>query len=153
MCECSCIKRLCGRFLNAPGIKFFSHLAFHTIYLRAPPSNNFKMSTLFNLRKFISNDLGLQARIDGPECNFTSVSSPVEKRVKLMRKTMLKGSQEGARGEVKVLGVLWRVSSDKLVLDLSAVTKAAKEYSQPTKRQINSIVSKIYDPLGIQSPL
>ena len=45
------------------------------------------------------------------------------------------------------------MSNDKLVFDLSAVTKAAKEYSQPTKRQITSIVSKIYYPLGLLSPL
>ena len=50
----------------------------------------------FNLRKFISNNLGQQARIDEAECNFTSVSSQVENERETYVKTMLKGSQEEA---------------------------------------------------------
>ena len=68
-------------------------------------------------------------------------------------KTTLRGSQESSPGGVKVLGVLWRVKSDELIFDLSEIIKAAQECCCPTGRQVASIVGKVYDPLGMLSPL
>ena len=68
-------------------------------------------------------------------------------------KTTLRGSQESSPGGVKLLGVLWRVKSDELIFDLSEIIKEAQECCCPTGCQVASIVVKVYDPLGMLSPL
>jgi hypothetical protein len=50
------------------------------------------------------------------------------------------------------LGVTWRVTQDELVIDLRHIAKEANTHN-PTKRHVVSVVSKIYDPLGIVSPV
>lgn len=52
-----------------------------------------------------------------------------------------------------MLGVVWKVQSDQLVFDLSEIVRAAGEFSHPTKRQITSIVGKVYNPLDILTPV
>ena len=49
--------------------------------------------------------------------------------------------------EQKVLGMVWNVSSDELIIDLSVFYEEAVSI-QPTKRNIVSVVSKVYDPWG-----
>ena len=51
-----------------------------------------------------------------------------------------------------MLGVMWEVSNDEFIIDLRYIAKEANTHN-PTKRHIISIASKIYDPMGIVSPL
>ena len=51
-----------------------------------------------------------------------------------------------------MLGVRWCVETDHLVLDVSEVGRQARSLP-PTKRNIVSIVGRIYDPLGFLSPV
>ena len=52
----------------------------------------------------------------------------------------------------KVLGVTWSVAIDELMIDLKFITREANTLN-PTKRHIVSIASKIYDPIGLVSPI
>jgi hypothetical protein len=54
--------------------------------------------------------------------------------------------------EQKILGVKWNYQEDCFVFDLGPIARAAKE-CEPTKRNIISIASKFYDPLGFISPI
>ena len=67
-------------------------------------------------------------------------------------KTVLGGAQSIPAGEQKMLGVRWCVETDHLVLDVSEVGRQARSLP-PTKRNIVSIVGRIYDPLGFLSPV
>ena len=49
---------------------------------------------------------------------------------------------------MKVLGVCWDAQEDKLNLCASEIAKAAR-VTEPTKRNVVSIVSRFYDPLGL----
>ena len=61
-------------------------------------------------------------------------------------------SASSRSGEHRVLGILWDIGRDEFVLDLSEVVKNVKE-ENVTKREIISIGSRIFDPLGIVSPV
>ena len=49
----------------------------------------------------------------------------------------------------KVLGIAWNIDTDELIFDLQPILQEAK-HIQPTKR---NMVSKIYDPMGLLSPV
>ena len=66
-------------------------------------------------------------------------------------KSTLAGSNRSLEDQ-KVLGVVWSIKSDELVTDLQPILREA-ENIEPTKRNIISIVSKIYDPMGLISPV
>ena len=97
----------------------------------------------FNLQKFNSNSTLLQTIIETP----LSTSSDLEEES--YASTVL-GSCEHS-GE-KILGVRWDLSTDNLIVGLEVVIHTTSQL-QSTKRQIVSLVGKIYDPLGILSPL
>ena len=80
----------------------------------------------FNLRKFLSNSLQLQTRINEAE--------------------QLPHPTEFEREEVKVLGVIWDTLNDTLVFDLSELSETAKGL-QPTKRNLVSLTGRFYVPL------
>ena len=50
-----------------------------------------------------------------------------------------------------MLGVRWHVETDHFVLDVSEVSRQARSLP-PTKRNIVSLVGRIYDSLGFLSP-
>ena len=54
--------------------------------------------------------------------------------------------------EHKVLGVIWNMESDEFVVNVEPVYNEAM-HMEPTKRNVVSLVSKIYDPLGFISPV
>lgn len=51
-----------------------------------------------------------------------------------------------------VLGVTWDVGADEIVLDVSDIAQLMRE-TQPTKRSAVSLATRMYDPLGVISPL
>ena len=55
-------------------------------------------------------------------------------------------------GEQKVLGVVWDVDSDEFVVEVEPIFKEAM-HIEPTKRNVVSVVSKIYDPIGLIAPV
>ncbi|XP_019850167.1 PREDICTED: uncharacterized protein LOC100632574 [Amphimedon queenslandica] len=100
----------------------------------------------FNLRKFISNSEVLQQKVELQEER--AKNDKGESYAKLaIGKTV-----EPVKGETKVLGVLWDVKKDLFVFRIKTLAKEAREI-HPTKRQVISVTSKFFDPLGLFSPL
>ncbi|CAB4019969.1 Hypothetical predicted protein [Paramuricea clavata] len=56
------------------------------------------------------------------------------------------------QGEQKVLGLRWNTATDCFLFDLKSLVENAKN-CEPTKRNIVSVVSSIYDPVGFLSPI
>ena len=54
--------------------------------------------------------------------------------------------------EHQVLGILWNLASDQFLSDISDITQLAPDLST-TKRNLVSLIGKIYDPLGFLSPV
>ncbi|CAB3980679.1 Hypothetical predicted protein [Paramuricea clavata] len=52
----------------------------------------------------------------------------------------------------KILGILWDSYEDNLIVDIKDVADLA-QMVQATKRNVISVSSKIYDPMGLISPL
>ena len=71
---------------------------------------------------------------------------------KTYSKTVLGGAKSIAPGEQMMLRVRWCVEIDHFYLDVSEVGHQARSLS-PTKRNIVSLVGRIYDPLGFLSPV
>ena len=64
----------------------------------------------------------------------------------------LGSSQQTFPGEQKVLGVLWKMDTDELVLSLEGVIQTAKK-AVPSKRHVVSIIGRVYNPLEIVYPV
>ena len=111
----------------------------------------------FNLRKFATNSSRLQQKIDEEESALTHVEPNTEPgglgdSDETYAKSTLGFTQVARSGEQKVLGVQWDVETDKLKLDLSGVARLVQNL-EPTKRNVVSVVGRIYDPLGFLSPV
>ena len=91
----------------------------------------------FELHKFLTNDVDLLNLVNGiaplqPEVSNSMSASQIENR--------------------KVLGLTWDNATDQLQVDLSPLLHdSGKE--KPTKRTVLSTIAKIYDPLGLVSPV
>ena len=70
-----------------------------------------------------------------------------------LRKFLCNSESIPQSGEQKVLGVKWDLSGDELVVDLREAVHDVQETEVLTKRRIVSIVSRIFDPIGIASPV
>ena len=92
----------------------------------------------------MSNNQKLQEMIDATQPGLEDTSESCAK-------STLGGSNRSLEDQ-KVLGVVWSFKSDELVIDLQPILREA-ENIEPTKRNIISIVSKIYDPMGLISPV
>ena len=92
----------------------------------------------FNLRKFVSSDHSLQARID-------AIEKPGDSQTATR-------SNPTAREDLKVLGMTWNPADDSLVFELSKLSASA-DALQPTKRNVVSLIGRFYDPLGFLAPI
>lgn len=108
----------------------------------------------FNLRKFITNSQSLQKKIDENEerLNASTVATRREGCDETYTKATIGNTQEMRLGEQKILGIRWNVHTDQFVFNLDDIAHSAKE-SEPTKRNVVSIVGRFYDPLGFLSPI
>ena len=106
----------------------------------------------FNLRKFNTNSPELRELIHREENAGCPSPAATHHSDETYSKTVLGGAQSIPAGEQKTLGVRWCVETDHFVLDVSEVGCQARSLS-PTKRNIVSIVGRIYDPLGFLSPV
>ena len=125
----------------------------------------------FNLRKFITNSGELRARIKDNErlvswetgsgaagnVDRQVVETPVVDTNVVEEEDMAYlGSVPGSAVEdvsgQRILGTLWNYHNDHVVFDFANTASLAKRV-EPTKRNVISTASKIYDPLGIISPI
>ena len=86
----------------------------------------------FDLRKWASNSSELMKKI---EMNETHDFTPI-----------------GKNSTRKVLGITWDIKSDEIIFDFSDLVAEAFERII-TKRSILSVSSKLFDPLGLLSPI
>ena len=108
----------------------------------------------FNLRKFVTNSPSLQRHLLSADLlhhRSTVTDDPVTCDDESYTKNTL-GDRLQAPECVKVLGVKWKPSEDELVFDLSALLHDIAAI-KPTKRNIIGLSARIYDPLGILSPV
>ena len=110
-------------------------------------AKNFFRAGGFNLRKFVSNCKELQLKIDATEQKRDSIL--IEES---FAKATLRGPSQVCKGVQRVLGVAWHTDSDSLMIDIEPIFKEAI-CTEPTKWHVISIISKIYDPLGLISPV
>uniref|UniRef100_A0A1X7V227 Reverse transcriptase domain-containing protein n=1 Tax=Amphimedon queenslandica TaxID=400682 RepID=A0A1X7V227_AMPQE len=89
----------------------------------------------FNHRKFVSNSTDLTGRI--------LVNEGLSTEAHTSNTLAL---------EHKVLGVTWKPLDDQLWFDITEVNEYLKTIQLP-KRNVVGVAAKIYDPLGILSPL
>ena len=102
----------------------------------------------FNLRKFASYSATVQLRV----CQEEESSPPDSAEEETFTQATLGGNQLLQENEVKVLGVKWNTSEDKLGYVFDPVIEAA-ENADSTKRSIISAIGKFYNPLGFLSPV
>ena len=107
----------------------------------------------FKLRKFISNSSELTSRISGKESRKTpaTIRDTCPDDISYA-KSMFESERSDSKQEQRVLGVLWNTSTDKILLDFRDITQHAEQL-EPTKRNMASLVAKIYDPLGFVTPI
>ena len=102
----------------------------------------------FNLQKFRTDSSSLQQRIDSIEGTSSNQSHVGESYAD----ATLGVSQPAGPQEIKILGVCWNPQTDHLVFTMSDIAHIAQTV-QPTKRNVVSIVGRIYDPLGFLAPV
>lgn len=99
----------------------------------------------FNLWKFRTNCPSLQVSVDAEE--------GVERLPdESYADAMLGVSQAAGPQETKILGVRWNSQTDCLIFSVSDIAQEA-QIVEPTKRNVVSVVGRIYDPLGLLVPL
>ena len=112
------------------------------------------LSGSFNLRKFTTNSPSLQAVINNAEDS--QVGGPEETPRndidETYAKSMIKHNQSIDPGGQKILGVYWDVSADQFLFSFEALAALAGKI-EPTKRNVVSLVSRFYDPLGLVTPV
>ena len=94
----------------------------------------------FNVRKFRSNSKELRTYFETLE-NVNIVNNTVNKEV----------VDSKINNEQKILGILWDEIEDNLVFRLDDIFKDATNVV-PTKRNILSVISTVYDPVGYLQP-
>ena len=105
----------------------------------------------FKLRKWRTNDTKLREKIQANE-----TSGTVQERVSRLEEveTYAKSTlqaHDGPKGQ-KVLGLGWNCETDTIQFDLSHVASKA-EGLQTTKRNVLRLLTGLFDPLGIISPV
>ena len=94
----------------------------------------------FNVRKFRSNSKELHTYFETLE-NVNILNNAVNKEV----------VDSKINNEQKILGILWDEIEDNLVFRLDDIFKDAANVV-PTKRNILSVISTFYDPVGYLQP-
>ena len=106
----------------------------------------------FNIRKWKTNSEQLQTLIDSSQKpNEKVTTAAIQEEDQSFLKSKFDKQAQGTDNQ-KVLGTEWDNVSDKLNFNLDNLTKYLEE-PVITKRVILSSIAKIFDPLGILSPL
>ncbi|KAL9969544.1 hypothetical protein ACROYT_G021769 [Oculina patagonica] len=108
----------------------------------------------FNMRKWLTNDQELANRINAEEDQGGSQQQPIpefQQEDQTFSKSQFK-CQENTEDLPRVLGTSWNHAADKLVFTFKNLTSHLTE-EHVTKRIILSSIAKIFDPLGMLSPV
>jgi hypothetical protein len=106
-----------------------------------------------NLRKFRTNYQSLQLRINTAESQSEIPPDTCNPSLdETYADTMLGKPHSSEAPTVKVLGVIWSPQEDRLYFRVADIAEAAAT-TEPTKRNVISIVGKFYDPLGFVAPV
>ena len=112
----------------------------------------------FNMRKWVSNSEALQKRIEQSDSQSSQVPSksvkghPVQEEDQTFSSSQFVTSKNPSTAKLKVLGVGWERQNDLLLLDLASPLET-NNICPVTKRSILGTTSKLYDPLGLISPV
>ena len=123
----------------------------------------------FNLRKIATNSVELRERISEseqmvkPESPTESSQQPgehehdnfctmVEEEQSTYTGSALGPPLPTCKGNQKILGMQWDADNDNLIIDVKDVAALAKRLP-PTKRNVISVASKVYDPIGFICPI
>ena len=110
----------------------------------------------FNLRKFVTNSTVLAQRIEHESASLKVTDGKADKIIeeedKTYTKDLLGGKQGPQDNEQKILGIRWNFVLDELIFDLNELAILVNKL-KPTKRQIVTVTTRFYDPLGFISPI
>ena len=109
----------------------------------------------FNLRKWHSNSEELTERIaefeKQQQCKETDKEVVLEEDESFAKTTISEPFAQ-RNTQQKILGLNWDSQEDKLIFDFSQLVAVSKNVSV-TKRSVLSLIAKIFDPLGLISPI
>ena len=107
----------------------------------------------FNLRKFRTNSLSLQLKINAAEDQAENLQDAQSPSLEETYTDATLGKPHSTESPtVKVLGVIWNPQDDCLQFCVTDIAEAAAT-TEPTKRNVVSIIGKFYDPLGFLAPV
>ena len=109
----------------------------------------------FNLRKWVSNSKQVTAQISVNESQQDRLVPNDLKTTEddqSFAKTSLKQCETMESEENKVLGLTWETETDSLVFNLKTLAANALE-AEMTKWTVLGVIAKIYDPLGLITPI
>ena len=107
----------------------------------------------FHLRKFLTNSTSLQTQVDSNEEETTPSSTPEEDQSFAKASLGVKGEESGRReAESKILGVRWRYKEDNFVFGVEEMRSHLRK-ERPTKRDVVGAGARIFDPLGVLTPV
>ena len=100
----------------------------------------------------VSRETGSGGNVDKQVVETSVVdTNVVEEEDMTYSRSVLGSAVEDVSGQ-GILGTLWNYHNDNLVFDITNTTSLAKRV-EPTKRNVISTASKMYDPLGLISPI
>ena len=109
----------------------------------------------FNLRKWRTNSKSLQKEIDAKESVISSQShsQEIDQEVEeSYAKSTVGNKPESNSQEQKVLGLIWDYEEDDLIFRLSKIAEEGL-WQPPTKRAVLRTIAKVFDPLGLITPV
>ena len=101
----------------------------------------------FNMRKWVSNSLVFQERIEK-----SVEDTKIQDDDQTFSSSLFESTKNPSTAKLNVLGVGWERQKDLLFLDLTSQLETINN-GTITKRAILGATSKLYDPLGLLSPV
>ena len=107
----------------------------------------------FNLRKFVTNSIPLQRKVDQQaQLHATPQPSDMDQNQGSYTKSTLGPSSQVDNGEQRILGIRWGYITDCLLFDMKDLALHSSKLD-PTKRGIVGVASRVYYPIGFVSPV
>ena len=105
----------------------------------------------FKLRKFVTNSTEIREKIKNDE-GLAPAANPKEEDLSYAKSSLGTRTSEASEGIHKILGVEWNPRKDVFVFSIEEVAKHMATL-QPTKRNVVALTARIFDPLGVLSPV
>ena len=103
----------------------------------------------FNLRKWKSNNADVRKYISSREDSESNLSEENT----YAKETLNMNTAENSQDKTKVLGLVWNVITDTFDLSPGSIGSIRGENDIVTKRSVLSALAKLFDPLGLLSPV